>query len=46
MDESTCDECRGHADDMMPEQAPEYCECCERVLCEPCWLRDHVSVFR
>lgn len=26
--------------------AVEYCPCCETNLCERCWMRGHVAVFR
>lgn len=46
IDESRCEECLGMAGSYLdPMQDPEYCECCEQVLCERCWFVSHVTVL-
>ena len=43
IDESRCEECQGMAGSYLdPMQEPEYCQCCEQVLCERCWFASHV----
>lgn len=45
MDESECHQCHTAAGDLEPEAGPEFCECCEQVLCERCWFASHVLVM-
>lgn len=35
-----CPEGHHHGDD-----APEHCECCDDVLCWPCWQERHMTII-
>lgn len=46
IDESVCEECCGRAGEYIdPMQDPEFCECCQQVLCERCWFDSHVRLL-
>jgi hypothetical protein len=42
----TCVKCHATSESTTDEDAPEQCDCCDRVLCWPCWATRHVVVFR
>ena len=42
-----CENCqRTDGDFLDPLAGPEYDECCDAILCEPCWTADHVAILR
>lgn len=44
-DESRCERCQNTAEDVPEDEAPEWDECCEEVLCERCWFDSHVRLI-
>jgi hypothetical protein len=41
-----CEQCGNGDDDSGPDEGPEYCHCCDDILCERCWTASHVLLMR
>jgi hypothetical protein len=44
-DPLACGACGNTREETTELGAPEWCGCCEEVLCEVCWMRGHVVTF-